>query len=80
MSLESLQCNSTVSSGTAADRPPRRTLFVSRAGLEDAKRLITAYKQGQIPHMTPELWQAKKVVDSTLHPGMLFSSPVCCDL
>ncbi|KAL2220546.1 putative mitochondrial cation transporter [Thermoascus aurantiacus ATCC 26904] len=68
MSLESLQCNSTISSGTAADRPPRRTLFVSRAGLEDAKRLITAYKQGQIPHMTPELWQAKKVVDSTLHP------------
>jgi hypothetical protein len=27
------------------------------------------YKQGLVPHMTPELWQAKKIVDSTLHPG-----------
>lgn len=44
-------------------------LFVSSAGLENAKRLVTAYKQGQIKEMTPELWYAKKVVDSTLHPG-----------
>ena len=34
--------------------------------------LISSYKQGQIQSMTPELWQAKKVVDSTLHPGTLF--------
>ena len=50
--------------------PWNRTLFVSSAGLEHAKRLVTAYKQGLIPSMTPELWQAKKVVDSTLHPGI----------
>lgn len=46
-----------------------RTLLTSNAGLENAKALITKYKQGEIPSMTPELWQAKKVVDSTLHPG-----------
>ncbi|KAL8926005.1 MAG: hypothetical protein Q9208_003146 [Pyrenodesmia sp. 3 TL-2023] len=45
-----------------------RTLFVSSAGLESAKSLITAYKQGQVQSMTPELWRAKKIVDSTLHP------------
>ena len=28
-----------------------------------------AYKQGEIKEMTPELWKAKKIVDSTLHPG-----------
>ncbi|AEO58146.1 hypothetical protein MYCTH_67016 [Thermothelomyces thermophilus ATCC 42464] len=45
-----------------------RTLFVGRAGLEQAKNALIAYKQGQIPSMTPELWRAKKIVDSTLHP------------
>ncbi|KAI9838055.1 MAG: hypothetical protein M1819_006210 [Sarea resinae] len=45
-----------------------RTLLVSASGLENAKKLVSSYKQGQIPSMTPELWQAKKVVDSTLHP------------
>jgi len=45
-----------------------RTLLVSSSGLEHAKSLIAAYKQGKIQTMTPELWQAKKVVDSTLHP------------
>lgn len=47
-----------------------RTLFVSSSGLENAKRLVTSYKKGEIPLMTPELWRAKKIVDSTLHPGM----------
>lgn len=47
-----------------------RTLLVSPAGLEQAKSLIASYKQKKIPTMTPELWKAKKVVDSTLHPGM----------
>ena len=28
------------------------------------------YKQGKTQHMTPQLWKAKKLVDSTLHPGM----------
>jgi hypothetical protein len=44
-------------------------LLVSSAGLEQAKRLIASYKQHEVPSMTPELWKAKKVVDSTLHPG-----------
>lgn len=42
---------------------------MSPSGLDNAKRLVSLYKQGQMPSMTPELWQAKKVVDSTLHPG-----------
>ncbi|KAG8629887.1 hypothetical protein KVT40_001506 [Elsinoe batatas] len=45
-----------------------RTLFTSQAGLENAKSLIAAYKQGKVKQMTPELWEAKKIVDSTLHP------------
>ncbi|KAK4039945.1 Tricarboxylate/iron carrier [Parachaetomium inaequale] len=45
-----------------------RTLLVGSAGLEQAKKTLIAYKQGQIQSMTPELWRAKKIVDSTLHP------------
>ncbi|KAI0390309.1 sideroflexin-5 [Xylariaceae sp. FL0594] len=52
---------------TASITDPR-TLLAGTSGLEDAKRLITAYKQGEIKDMTPELWDAKKIVDSTLHP------------
>ncbi|KAK0666200.1 putative mitochondrial transport protein [Cercophora samala] len=52
---------------TASITDPR-TLLVSSAGLTDAKNLLVAYKNGQIPHMTPDLWKAKKIVDSTLHP------------
>ncbi|KAK1579422.1 sideroflexin-5 [Colletotrichum navitas] len=44
------------------------TLLVGSTGLEQAKALLTDYKEGRIPSMTPELWKAKKVVDSTLHP------------
>ena len=51
-----------------------RTLFVSGAGLEEAKRTIVAYRQGRIQSLTPEVWKAKKIVDSTLHPGT-FSGP-----
>ena len=46
-----------------------RTLFVSSSGLENAKKLVASYKQGQENSMTPEIWKAKKIVDSTLHPG-----------
>lgn len=46
----------------------RSTLFTGSAGLDSAKRLLTDYKQGKIQNMTPELWQAKKLVDSTIHP------------
>ncbi|KAI1347679.1 sideroflexin-5 [Xylaria sp. FL0043] len=52
---------------TASITDPR-TLLVGKRGLEDAKRLIMAYKQGEIKEMTPELWRAKKIVDSTIHP------------
>ncbi|KAL4743551.1 Tricarboxylate/iron carrier [Aspergillus similis] len=52
----------------AADISDPRMLFVSSAGLEQAKRLISSYKQNEIPAMNAELWRAKKVVDSTLHP------------
>lgn len=45
-----------------------RTLLTSSVGLEHAKQLLTAYKTGKIESMTPELWRAKKIVDSTLHP------------
>lgn len=47
-----------------------RTLLVNRAGLEHAKALVARYKQGKIGEMNAELWGAKKIVDSTLHPGM----------
>ncbi|KOS19211.1 putative mitochondrial transport protein [Escovopsis weberi] len=44
------------------------TLLAGSKGLEHAKQLVTDYKTGKIEHMTPELWHAKKIVDSTLHP------------
>ncbi|ORY13859.1 sideroflexin-5 [Clohesyomyces aquaticus] len=52
----------------SADISDPRTLLTSSAGLEHAKQLVTSYKQGKIQDMTPELWTAKKIIDSTLHP------------
>lgn len=46
-----------------------RTLLVSSERLENAKQLVTKYKRGEIKHMNADLWHAKKIVDSTLHPG-----------
>lgn len=46
-----------------------RTLLEGKTGLEQAKKALVTYKMGQVQEMTPELWKAKKVVDSTLHPG-----------
>jgi hypothetical protein len=51
-------------------------MFVSSTGLESAKKLISSYKQNHVPAMTPELWRAKKIVDSTLHPGMPLTMPL----
>lgn len=48
---------------------PCSTLFAGTSGLEKAKQLVTKYKTGEIKDMTAELWNAKKIVDSTLHPG-----------
>lgn len=55
--------------GAVADDAQHRTLLTSSAGLDNAKKLVTAYKTGKIPEMTPELWKAKKIIDSTIHPG-----------
>lgn len=55
--------------GCEADNDCASTLFAGKTGLEKAKRLVTEYKTGKIEHMNPELWKAKKIVDSTLHPG-----------
>lgn len=55
-------------------------LLVSSSGLEQAKRLISSYKQNHIADMTPELWRAKKVVDSTLHPGVFAVLASCIRL
>lgn len=52
----------------SADIADPRTLFVSASGLENAKKLVTSYKKGEVKSMTPEIWQAKKIIDSTLHP------------
>ena len=45
------------------------TLLVGKTGLEQAKKLLISYKTGETREMTPQLWKAKKIVDSTLHPG-----------
>jgi hypothetical protein len=47
---------------------PSRTLLVGKTGLEQAKKIVTSYKQGKTQELTPELWKAKRIVDSTLHP------------
>ena len=57
------------SKSTKTDGESCRTLFTSSQGLEQAKQMLTSYKTGEIRDMTPELWNAKKIVDSTLHPG-----------
>lgn len=36
--------------------------------IETAKRMVWDYKNGVTSKMSPELWRAKKVLDSTLHP------------
>lgn len=37
--------------------------------INNAKQLISDYRTGKVPgQMTPELWRAKQVLDSTLHP------------
>ncbi|ODV86219.1 hypothetical protein CANARDRAFT_196908 [[Candida] arabinofermentans NRRL YB-2248] len=36
--------------------------------IENAKRLVWDYKNGVIPSMTPDLWKAKRVLDSSIHP------------
>ena len=51
---------------------------MSATGLDAAKRTVEAYKQGRTDKLTSEVWQAKKIVDATLHPGAFVRS--CCPL
>lgn len=46
---------------------PTMCLCTSR-DFEEAKVLVAKYKNGEIKQMTPELWHAKRVLDSALHP------------
>lgn len=43
-------------------------LLNTKKDVEHAKRLIWDYANGVIPSMTPELWKAKRILDSQLHP------------
>ncbi|CAI7596507.1 unnamed protein product [Penicillium crustosum] len=52
----------------AAELTDPRTLFASKSDIKSAKELIASYKQNVVPEMTPELWRAKRMLDSTLHP------------
>ncbi|CAK9436112.1 uncharacterized protein LODBEIA_P06700 [Lodderomyces beijingensis] len=43
-------------------------LLNTKKDIETAKRQVWDYKNGVTSSMTPELWRAKRVLDSTLHP------------
>lgn len=43
-------------------------LLNTTSDIENAKRMVWDYKNGVTSKMTPELWRAKKILDSTLHP------------
>lgn len=43
-------------------------LLSTSKDIEEAKRLIWDYRNGVIPEMIPQLWRAKKVLDSSIHP------------
>lgn len=45
-----------------------RMLLNTPSDVETARQLIGAYRRGETKHMSPELWRAKRVLDSTLHP------------
>ncbi|RHZ83416.1 hypothetical protein Glove_94g37 [Diversispora epigaea] len=44
------------------------TLFVTRRGVEEAKKLINDYNSGKLKVEPEKLWHAKKIIDSTIHP------------
>lgn len=43
-------------------------LLSTKKDIEESKRLIWDYRNGVIPEMTPRLWRAKKILDSSVHP------------
>jgi hypothetical protein len=59
----------------AAGIADMRTLLATSKDLDYSKALLTKYKTGEIKEMNEELWRAKKIVDSTLHPGIYPSNP-----
>ena len=61
----------------AADLTDPSTLFISADQLSRCRELIARYQDGRLPPlMTPDLWRAKKVLDATLHPGMVLSPTI----
>lgn len=51
-----------------ADISDPTMLLNTSADISAAKRAVWDYKNGVVAAMTPELWRAKKVLDSALHP------------
>lgn len=43
-------------------------LFTTESDLSQARKIIGAYRHGELKNTTPEFWQAKKQLDSTVHP------------
>lgn len=43
-------------------------LLSTSKDIQESKRLIWDYKNGVIPEMTPKLWRAKQILDSSVHP------------
>lgn len=44
-----------------------RTLLTTQSDIDHARQLISEYRNGNMA-MGPEMWRAKRVLDSTLHP------------
>ncbi|CEP24664.1 FSF1 [Cyberlindnera jadinii] len=43
-------------------------LFTTSKQLEDAKNLISDYRNGRVTEVSEQFWTAKKILDSTVHP------------
>lgn len=43
-------------------------LLNTSSDIENSKKLISQYKNGKLTQMTSELWKAKKILDSSIHP------------
>ncbi|CAH01382.1 Fsf1p [Kluyveromyces lactis] len=43
-------------------------LLTSSDDLQQARKIISAYRHGELKETTPEFWHAKKQLDSTVHP------------
>ncbi|QEU60012.1 Fsf1 [Kluyveromyces lactis] len=43
-------------------------LLTSNDDLQQARKIISAYRHGELKETTPEFWHAKKQLDSTVHP------------